>query len=403
MSAFALQVGVVKPYAVVELPPDAVKDGRNKGQKVPRGVGRESKPAVEKGRRQTISGLVRRGSAVITPKRKAPPPPPRGEKKKLPSPHPVRRNSAMRRSNGVPAAQSRDNSQLNGDPLEPKNQPITSSSASPPLPSRAQHRGRALTLSANSSSSAPAELELRGSTRPHTAAAPPQQRSRSMTVSIGRSPSVSPQPWHVPVARGSPQARRRSTSASRDHPPGTSPQHRARAATVSTGVSGSRRKYPPQKPPRTLSTFISTSEQDALLTQLLTDGTTCSQQPLALAQGSTQLPSDPANPRCSDSVSSGSTAVAQITASRHERSSSSGSSVLQSPTCSVFVSPGQLHSKILQLLQETLRRVCEERMQGLMCTGDLWGVGWGELEVRSRSTLSYKGIPLSLEVSGQLG
>lgn len=381
------------------------------------------KVAPEKGRRQTISGLVRRGSGVITPKRKAPPPPPPKEKmkvKKMPSPHPIRRNSAMKRSNGSTSIQSPVSPQSTCSP--PQGAPevmadrknIDSNSSSPPPSSPtdpAQYGGR----------STPAHVSHNGSSA-RTTTPSPQQRSRSMTMSAGGvSPSISPQHRGRSMTISPTVSPRPRVGSSTNHSPSTSPQHRTAAAGGSTSSSGKR--TPPIKPPRTLSTFISTSEQDALLNQLLTGGAsdTCSKQPLALPPTTTSggayhsstfqlkspsLPLERQLPagRKSSPEHGYANVVAHSAGPRHERSSSSGSgSSVLSPTCTVFISPGQLHSQILQLLQETLQRVCEAREESLVCRSELWGVEWEDLCMQSEQTFSYKGIPLSLEVSGQLG
>ncbi len=428
---------------------------------------------------------------MIIPKRKAPSPPPRVEKtklKKLPSPHPVRRNSAIKRSNGGPStqphprpqkpawnpsqpttdgvpAQQRYSSSHSPLPLRssPINSPqsrgrsVTVSSGSPPSLSP-QYRGRSMTVSSGGSTPS-LSPQYRGrsvavSGGGSTPSLSPQHRGRSMTVSGGGSTlSLSPQcsgrstpvsgrstPCVSPQHRGrssssssghtphvSPQHRGRSNSSSSGHTACMSPRHRGRAMTISGGsTNGNDRRTAPQKPPRTLSTFISTTEQDALLNQLPTeeaDGM-YTQQPLALSTITTsgelgssnhtqrqpplsgtepQYPhGNHATPTTSSIESDRTNSAADSAVPRHERSSSSGSSVL-SPTYSVFISPGQLHSQIVQLLHGTLQHVCQAFVEQLVCKGELWGLQWGELQVESDRAVCYKGIPLSLEVSGQLG
>ena len=65
----------------------------------------------------------------------------------------------------------------------------------------------------------------------------------------------------------------------------------------------------------------------------------------------------------------------------------------------VFVSAGQLHSCIAQLMVETLEAVCEQETAGLVHRESVWPVEWGDLELQAAgTTTTYQGIPLSIQV-----
>ena len=131
-------------------------------------------------------------------------------------------------------------------------------------------------------------------------------------------------------------------------------------ATVKTVVQ--RRKVPPQKPPRTLSTFISPTEQESLLMQLAND---------------------------------------------ERQSSNNETAPVSQPVASsppVLVTPVQLQSCISKLMVETLESVCNLECGGLVCRENLWQVTWKDLDVHtstSGTTASYKGTQLTFQVGQQ--
>ena len=248
---------------------------------------------------------------------------------------------------------------------------------------------------------------------------------------------------------------------------------RARARTVaSSGTAGvlRRKKVPPQKPPRTLSTFITSAEQEALLQQLrLPLPTPGGKQPLGPQQspgdkrtlgpqqspgaggkqplgpqqspgdkrtlgsqqssGGNRLPprnrhsyseyvrlSEPQHSYCRGSrlslphllcsynpepsviqhaQNTSPSSVATAPAS-HSRSGSCSSDATPPP--SLFVSPGQLHSEISQLMMATLHAVSEGGAWGKLCQKQLWGCQWQDFKILSPTLVSHNGIPLSLEV-----
>ena len=238
------------------------------------------------------------------------------------------------------------------------------------------------------------------------------------------------------------------------------PGHRARARTVvgnETTATLRKKKIPPQKPPRTLSTFITSAEQEALLQQLLApqqpSGTKqqllahqqppgtkhqllAPQQPPGTKQQPSQhrrsyseyahlsepqhqqhgrrsrlsLPQLPYHFSSEPAVIQQCIAVAyhsqnsaghpgsEFTASAGHSGSSSRSSDSSPPPPSVFVSPGQLHSEISLLMMATLHAVSEGGTWGKVCREQLWECQWQDFQILSPNLVSHNGIPLSLEV-----
>ena len=65
----------------------------------------------------------------------------------------------------------------------------------------------------------------------------------------------------------------------------------------------------------------------------------------------------------------------------------------------MFVSAGQLHSSIANLMVETLERIWECETEGLVHRESMWQVEWGDLELQAAgTTTTYQGIPLSIQV-----
>jgi len=302
-----IAVGVVKPYAVVEIPEElqrrysepyilacksstAVQLSQKTDGSLPEEIMNNSSDCNDE-----LSGIkIQRMRSVsvsvpcnnrprIIPKRKAPLPPSHIEKpspKKVPSPHPIRRHSAQ----------------------------------------------------------APTPLHPRSSTT-----TPIQEHT--------------PYPGVIPSA----------TTLVQEH----TPHLRPCATTVDTKHHN---KTPPPKPPRTFSTFISIAEQESLLQQLA----------LADQEGGNQY-------------GGSNTDRESFNLSDHCKRQPVISSVATS--LPMFVSAGQLHSSIANLMVETLERIWERETEGLVHRESMWQVEWGDLELQAAgTTTTYQGIPLSIQV-----
>lgn len=207
---------------------------------------------------------------------------------------------------------------------------------------------------------------------------PFHRRSRSASVAVfngGRTrqpitpkrkappPPVPPRRYKSATVGTADPFRGRATTADPSRGRATTQEpFRGRATTVTDGGVVRRKRTPPQKPPRTLSTFISAADQEALLQQLLSNSHT--------PQRSGEI--DPEGP---DS--------GQFGWNRDHAES---------------MPPGQLHSEILTVLESTLRSVYERSIGRLMCEGGLWSLRWRDLQVVSSVCVCYSGIPLSIEV-----
>ena len=380
------QVGVVKPYAIVEIPEELQR--------------RKSEPSL---RQHSAVGPPRSRLATVSLSeephlvRHSAVGPPRSRLTTISlSEEPV----AQRQSGSTELLGNRGRSTSLVTPLSPSKQPIIPKRRAPPPPSR-----------------------------PHG------KPSHSLKVEACTKTSTKlPSPHPV---------RKNSTVEQQ----GPAPRVRARtfASSSETARVLRRKKVPPQKPPRTLSTFITSAEQEALLQQLLGPQPAPGSKQLLGPQpapggkqllGPQQAPrgkqlpphdrrsyseyvqlSRPQQQHCHRSrlslpqllfsynpepaviqsnTSPSSVAIAPATAS-HSRSGSLSSGT-SPPPASIFVSPGQLHSEISQLMMATLHAVSEGGTCWKLCQEQLWGCQWQDFQILSPSLVSHNGIPLSLEV-----
>ena len=122
-------------------------------------------------------------------------------------------------------------------------------------------------------------------------------------------------------------------------------------------------KKPPEKPPRTFSTFISADEQDDLVLSLQQH----QQQSQANDYYSTAT-SQSAN-QCKTTLTNTKSAVATA------------------------------YPLIMEVISETLHKIYLSSMERVLCKDDLWQLSWDDIAVTSKAAISYKGVQFHVEVS----
>ena len=153
---------------------------------------------------------------------------------------------------------------------------------------------------------------------------------------------------------------------------------RSRATTIASSdgseicrESKAIRKSRPEKPPRTLSTFISADEQDDLVLLLQK----CQQQPLQAT-----------------SCSNADQLYLPLKATNNSASPNTTTLSNEKPMTTAY-------SLIVELISETLRRIYLSNMECLLCKDDLWQLRWEDVEVTSKEAIRYKGIQLHVQVN----
>lgn len=169
-----------------------------------------------------------------------------------------------------------------------------------------------------------------------------------------------------------------------------------------------KRKVPPEKPPRTLSTFISIDEQDELVQQLHNTNMEENQEiELESQQQPEHCYAEPItiatmHPLCPftgvTSLESGSSTTPVLKPSSKSQCSSSLNSNGATATLSdpIVVTT---YSQVMQLISNALSRIYLTGVEYLLCKEDLWQISWDDVNVLSRETVSYKGIQLYVKVS----
>ena len=372
-----IAVGIVKPYAVVDIPEELrrryseptthVRRTNTVVLKARNTVGNlfhdeekkslstaeysdrlfSSRTQAERRMRSASLSLPYGKRPPILPKRRAPPPPhtEKPEPRTASTAHPIHSSGTQK----LPSHPRPRATTFYQTPL-PCPRPRAATVHQAAVPCQKPH---ATTLD-----QAPLSAQSPRTTILDEATALPCPRPRATTIHQAALPRSKPRTTTLGQA-ALPDQRPRATTL--DQTPLPYPKPRPTTlATVKTVVQ--RRKVPPQKPPRTLSTFISPTEQESLLMQL----------------------------------------------ANHERQSSNNETApVSQPAASsppVLVTPVQLQSCISKLMVETLESVCNLECGGLVCREDLWQVTWEDLDVHtstSGTTASYKGTQLTFQVGQQ--
>ena len=385
-----IAVGIVKPYAVVDIPEELrrryseptihvrrtntvvlkarntvgslLHDEEKKSSSIAEYNDRlfNSRTQAERRMRSASLSLPYGKRPPILPKRRAPPPPctEKPEPRTVSTAHPIHRNGTQRllshprpRATTVyqaPLPCPRPRAATVHQAAIPSPKPHATTLDQAPLSAR---RPRTTTLDQATALPCPRPR----ATTIHQAALP---RSKPRTTTLGQAALSDQRPHATTLDQAAlPDQRPHATTLDQTVLPYPRPRPTT-LATVETVVQ--RRKVPPQKPPRTLSTFISPTEQESLLMQL----------------------------------------------ANHERQSSNNETApVSQPVASsppVLVTPVQLQSCISKLMVETLESVCDLECGGLVCREDLWQVTWKDLDVHTSGTsASYKGTRLTLQVGQQ--
>lgn len=366
-----IAVGIVKPYAVVDIPEELrrryseptvhvhrtnnVLKTRNTVESLLPTEERKScstaeyndrlsssRTQAERRMRSASLSLPYGKRPPILPKHRAPPPPhtEKPEPKTVPTTRPIHRNSTQKLLSH-PRPRATTVYQVPPPCLRPRAATVHQAAISRPR------------LHATTLNQALLPTQKHHTTTLDQATALPCPRPRATTIHQAALPRSKP----TLDQAASPGQRPRATTVDQT----ALHYSRPRPATLATVVQ--RRKVPPQKPPRTLSTFISPTEQESLLMQL-------------------------ANHEQERQPSNSKTAPV-------------GQAVTSSPP--VLVTPVQLQSCISKLMVETLKSVCNLESGGLVSRENLWEVTWEELDVHtSGTTASYKGTQLTVQVGQQL-
>lgn len=168
------------------------------------------------------------------------------------------------------------------------------------------------------------------------------------------------------------------------------PLARDRTATTAKADEGQitrKKKTPPQKPPRTLSTFISTVEQEALLQRLLQAGHASRVQNAETSDKTSLV----------DSVQD-----SRIHPVQEHKSSADASPSHQDSRPVPVLTASELHSQVLDLMETTLQSVYERSVQRMMCKEKIWITSWDDIQVFSSSHACYNGISMSIEVGARI-
>ena len=145
-----------------------------------------------------------------------------------------------------------------------------------------------------------------------------------------------------------------------------------------------RKKAPPEKPPRTRSTFISISDPDDLgeFFECTTNEGAAKSNLDEITEQVSKLPEDLKN----------------LTLPQLDPMRSSPSPPLP-PSSPPHPLPSPLtNTTIMDVLTATVREIAKREVEKLVCKDCLWSLSWKELRVDSPSVVSYRGIQLSIEV-----
>ena len=145
---------------------------------------------------------------------------------------------------------------------------------------------------------------------------------------------------------------------------------RSRAKTIASSDGSdicredkTNKKKPPEKPPRTFSTFLSADEQDDLVLSLKVH------QQLSQPHNGYSTAMSQSASRCKTTLTSTKSAVATA------------------------------YPLVMEVISETLHKMYLSSMERVLCTDNLWHLSWDDVTVASEAAISYKEIQFHVEVS----